>query len=103
VVPQEPEAPEQEAKPTDCEANCAHHRLVRLSWAKMLKRAFDLDLEHCPSGLTDLHHSQGRNPATRRRQPPRHADQLPTPRRSLISSDVEHARTAATSGAALMP
>jgi hypothetical protein len=28
VVPQEPEAPEQEAKPTDCEANCAHHRLV---------------------------------------------------------------------------
>jgi len=49
VVPQEPEAPEQEAKPTDCEANCAHHRLVRLSWAKMLKRAFELDLEHCPN------------------------------------------------------
>jgi hypothetical protein len=49
VVPQEPEAPAQEAKPTDCEANCAHLRLVRLSWAKMRKRAFDLDLEHCPN------------------------------------------------------
>ena len=32
VVPQEPEAPEQEAKPADCEANCAHHRPVRLNW-----------------------------------------------------------------------
>ena len=38
VVVQEPEAPEQEAKPADCEANCAHHRPVRLSWAKLLKR-----------------------------------------------------------------
>ena len=47
-VPQEPEAPEQEAKPADCEANCAHHRPVRLSWTKLLKRVFDLDLEHCP-------------------------------------------------------
>jgi hypothetical protein len=41
--------PEQEAKPADCEANCAHHRPVRLSWAKLLKRVFDLDLEHCPN------------------------------------------------------
>ena len=47
VVPQEPEAPE--AKPADCEANCAHHRPVRLSWAKLLKRVFDFDLEHCPN------------------------------------------------------
>jgi hypothetical protein len=47
VVPQEPEAPE--AKPAECEANCAHHRPVRLSWAKLLKRVFDLDLEHCPN------------------------------------------------------
>ena len=37
-VPQEPEAPAQEAKPAECEASCAHHRLVRLSWAKLLKR-----------------------------------------------------------------
>ena len=47
MVPQEPEAPAQEAKPAECEANCAHHHPVRLSWAKLLKRVFDLDLEHC--------------------------------------------------------
>ena len=49
VLPQEPEAPAQETKPAECEANCAHHRPVRLSWAKLLKRVFDLDLEHCPN------------------------------------------------------
>ena len=49
VVPQESEAPAQETKPAECEANCAHHRPVRLSWAKLLKRVFDLDLEHCPN------------------------------------------------------
>ena len=49
VVPQEPEAPAQAAKPAECDANCAHHRPVCLSWAKMLKRVFDLDLEHCPN------------------------------------------------------
>ena len=49
VVPQVPEAPEQAAKPAECDANCAHHRPVRLSWAKLLKRVFDLDLEHCPN------------------------------------------------------
>ena len=44
VVPQEvsqaPEPPElaaQEAKPAACEAGCAHHRPVRLSWGKLLK------------------------------------------------------------------
>ena len=53
VVPQEvPQAPEpaaQEAKPAECEADCAHRRPARLSWAKLLKRVFDLDLEHCPN------------------------------------------------------
>ena len=37
-VPQEPEALAREAKPAECEASCAHHRAVRLSWAKLLKR-----------------------------------------------------------------
>ncbi len=32
VVPQEPEPTAQEAAPAECEANCAHHRPVRLSW-----------------------------------------------------------------------
>ena len=49
VVPQEPEAPAQEAKRAECEAGCAQHRPVRLSWAKLLKRVFDLNLEHCPN------------------------------------------------------
>ena len=49
VVPQEAEAPAQAAPLADCEAHCAHHRPVRLSWAKLLKRVFELDLEHCPN------------------------------------------------------
>ena len=49
VVPQVPEAPAQEAKPADCEANCAQYRPVRLNWAKLLKRVFELELEHCPN------------------------------------------------------
>jgi hypothetical protein len=49
VVPQEPEAPAQEAKPIACEPSCAHHRPVRLSWAKLFKRVFEIDIEHCPN------------------------------------------------------
>ncbi|MDP3086426.1 MAG: transposase [Rubrivivax sp.] len=49
VVPQEPEAPAQATQPAECEAHHAHRRPVRLSWAKLLKRVFDLDLEHCPN------------------------------------------------------
>lgn len=49
VVPQEPDAPAQAPPPAECEANCAHHRPVRLSWARLLKRVFELDLEHCPN------------------------------------------------------
>ena len=49
VVPQEPEPAAQAAQPAQCEANCAHHRPVRLSWAKLLKRVFEIDLKHCPN------------------------------------------------------
>ena len=49
VVPQEPEAPAQAAPSAECDANCAHHRPVRLCWARLLKRVFALDLEHCPN------------------------------------------------------
>ena len=48
-VRQEPEAPAQVAPPAECEAHCAHHRPVRLSWARLLKRVFEIDLAHCPS------------------------------------------------------
>ena len=53
-VPQSPEPVAQEAKPADFEANCARHRPVRLGWAKLLKRVFDLDLEHCPNCDSEL-------------------------------------------------
>ncbi len=49
VVPQEPEPPAPAAQPAECEATCAHHRPVRLSWARLLKRVFEIDLEHCPN------------------------------------------------------
>ena len=37
-VPQEPAPAGREAKPAECEASCARHRPLRLSWAKLLKR-----------------------------------------------------------------
>ena len=37
VVPQEPEPPTQATSPVEGEANCAHHRPVRLSWAELLQ------------------------------------------------------------------
>ena len=49
MVPQEPEPPAQAAVPAECEAGCQHHRPVRLSWAKLLKRVFEIDIEHCPN------------------------------------------------------
>ncbi|MBK6472490.1 MAG: transposase [Betaproteobacteria bacterium] len=49
VVPQQPEPPAQATQPVECEANCAHRRPVRLSWAKLLKRVFEIDMEHCPN------------------------------------------------------
>ena len=47
VVPQEPEPPAQAAPPAECEAMRAHHRPVQISWAKLRKRAFDIDMAHC--------------------------------------------------------
>jgi hypothetical protein len=54
VVPQELEPPAQAAPPAEREASCAHHRPVRLSWARPLKRAFEIDLEHCPNCGSEL-------------------------------------------------
>jgi Putative transposase len=49
VVPQEPVEPADAAQPAACEPNCTHHRPMRLSWARRLKRVFEIDLEHCPN------------------------------------------------------
>ena len=48
VVPRPCEEPAQgAASPEDAEA--AQGRPMRLGWAKLLKRVFNLDLEHCPN------------------------------------------------------
>ena len=49
VLGQDPEPPAQAVQPAECGANCAHHRPMRLSWAKLLKRVFEIDMEHCPN------------------------------------------------------
>jgi hypothetical protein len=49
VVPQEPEPPAQATQAIQFEANCAHHRPVRLSEAELLKRVLEIDMEHCPN------------------------------------------------------
>jgi len=51
VVPQEPEPA---ARPAECEANWAHHHAARLSMARLHKRAFELDLDHCPNCGAEL-------------------------------------------------
>jgi hypothetical protein len=45
-VPQGPDEDAELAKPAECEANCEQHRPVRRSWARLLKRVFELDLVH---------------------------------------------------------
>jgi len=49
VVPQQAEPPAPAAEPAECEATNSHHRPVRLSWANLLKRVFEIDMEHCPN------------------------------------------------------
>ena len=49
VVPQQPEPPAQATQPAECEANCAPRRPVRLSWAKLHKRVFEIEMERCPN------------------------------------------------------
>jgi hypothetical protein len=46
---QESDAPVSSEHLSQCEASCTHHRPVRLSWARLLKRVFEIDLEHCPN------------------------------------------------------
>ena len=46
--------PPQTTQSAECEASCAHHRPVRLSWDKLLKRVFEIDMEHCPNCGGDL-------------------------------------------------
>ena len=52
VVPQEPAETEQTTEPTataECEIDPARARPGRISWARLLKRVFDIDMQHCPN------------------------------------------------------
>ncbi|MBK6862435.1 MAG: transposase [Ideonella sp.] len=52
VVPQGPPAqakPANEAAATECEVETAQARPGRISWARLLKRVFDIDMQHCPN------------------------------------------------------
>jgi hypothetical protein len=48
VVPQGSAESAEAAMPAECEAKCAHHRPVRLSWARLFKRVLQLGLANCP-------------------------------------------------------
>ena len=37
-----------------CEPNCAHRWPVRISQARLLKRFFEIDLEHSPNDVGEL-------------------------------------------------
>ena len=52
VVPQEPEVQEQAtevAVDEECEVETVQARPHRISWARLLKRVFDIDMQHCPN------------------------------------------------------
>jgi hypothetical protein len=49
VVPQGPVEHAGASELAACEPNCAHGRPARISWARLLKRVFEIDLEHCPN------------------------------------------------------
>gem|GEM_PF-4169917 len=48
-MPHGPEQATGKSEQTASEPGCAHSRPVRISWARLLKRVFQIDLEHCPN------------------------------------------------------
>jgi hypothetical protein len=48
VIPAGPEDGEGTSPSASAEPACAYHRAARLSWARLLKRVFAIDLEQCP-------------------------------------------------------
>lgn len=49
LVPQEPDQHTQAASSAESEAGCQHHHPVRLSWAKLLERFFEINMDHGPN------------------------------------------------------
>jgi hypothetical protein len=52
-VPQGPpahaQAPAESAAAAECEVETAQARPHRIGWARLLKRVFDIDMQHCPN------------------------------------------------------
>ena len=49
VVPHGPEDVTGKSELTATEPGCAHGQPARISWARLLKRVFDIDMQHCPN------------------------------------------------------
>ena len=49
VVPNGPAQATGNSELTATEQGCAHGHPPRISWARLLKRVFQIDLEHCPN------------------------------------------------------
>jgi hypothetical protein len=53
VVPQEPLVPSEPATEAaaadECEVDTLQARPNRITWARLLKRVFDIDMQHCPN------------------------------------------------------
>ena len=49
VVPQGQEVASEAAAAAECEVQSLQARPNRISWARLLKRVFDIDMQHCPN------------------------------------------------------
>ena len=49
VVPDVPEEVTGESELAATDSGCAHGRPARISWARLLERVLEIDLEHCPN------------------------------------------------------
>ena len=49
VVPAGPDEDGDGSQLDATEPGCAHRRPARIRWARLLKRIFEIDLEHCPN------------------------------------------------------
>ena len=47
-VPAGPDEQDSAACSSSAEPGCVHARPARMNWARLLKRVFEIDLEHCP-------------------------------------------------------
>ena len=49
MVPRAPEEATVASELAATESGCTHARPARINWARLLKRVFEIDLEHCPN------------------------------------------------------